>query len=110
MQAPTSIRSSATSPLSVTPAQPTSNDLSQVEALSRALGSRQGGDSAGSANGQPLENDYDSCAVIQALLSKARPRNAACTAGTRVLRRRTGAGRPEQSATPSKKRISAEIY
>jgi type IV secretion system protein VirB10 len=60
MQAPTSIRSSATSPLSVTPAQPTSNDLSQVEALSRALGSRQGGDSAGSANGQPLENDYDS--------------------------------------------------
>src|ERR1035438_6129160 len=59
MQAPTSIRSSATSPLSVTPAQPTSNDLSQVEALSRALGSRQGGDSAGSANGQSAENDFD---------------------------------------------------
>jgi type IV secretion system protein VirB10 len=59
IQAPTSIRNSATSPLSGTPAQPTSNDLSQVEALSRALGARQGGDSAG-PNGQPLENDYDS--------------------------------------------------
>jgi len=60
MQAPTSIRNSATSPLSGTPAQPTSNDLSQVEALSRALGARQGGDSAALANGQALENDYDS--------------------------------------------------
>jgi type IV secretion system protein VirB10 len=60
MQAPTSIRNSAASPLSGTPAQPASNDLSQVEALSRALGARQGGDSAASVNGQALENDYDS--------------------------------------------------
>jgi type IV secretion system protein VirB10 len=60
IQAPTGIRSSAASPISGTPAQPTSNDLSQVEALSHALGARQGGDSAASANGQPLENDYDS--------------------------------------------------
>ena len=34
------------------------NDLSPVEALSRALGARQGGDSP--ANGQAIENDYDS--------------------------------------------------
>ena len=60
IEAPTSIRNSATSPLSGTAAQPTSNDLSQVEAMSRALGARQGGDSAGPPNGQPLENDYDS--------------------------------------------------
>jgi type IV secretion system protein VirB10 len=60
IQAPTSIRNSATSPLSGTAAQPTSNDLSQVEALNRAIGARQGGDSAGPPNGQPLENDYDS--------------------------------------------------
>ena len=60
IQAPTSIRNSATSPLSGTPAQPTSNDLSQVEALNRALGARQGGDSTGPTNGQAVENDYDS--------------------------------------------------
>jgi type IV secretory pathway VirB10-like protein len=41
-------------------AQPASNDLSQVEALSHALGARQGGDSGTPANGQSLENDYDS--------------------------------------------------
>jgi type IV secretion system protein VirB10 len=36
-----------------------SDDLSQVEALSRALGSRQGGDSVALPSGQPTENDYD---------------------------------------------------
>jgi type IV secretion system protein VirB10 len=60
IQAPTSVRNSAASPVSGTPAPPTSNDLSQVEALSRALGARQGGDFTGPPNGQPLESDYDS--------------------------------------------------
>jgi type IV secretion system protein VirB10 len=60
IQAPTSVRNSAASSLSPTVAQPASNDLSQVEALSHALGARQGGDSATPANGQALENDYDS--------------------------------------------------
>jgi hypothetical protein len=45
IQAPTSIRNSVTSSLSTTPVQPASNELSQVEALSRAVGARQGGDS-----------------------------------------------------------------
>ena len=60
IQAPTSVRNSAASSLSPTVAQPASNDLSQVEALSHALGARQGGDSVTTANGQGLENDYDS--------------------------------------------------
>jgi len=60
IQAPTSVRNSATSSLSTTIAQSASNDFSQVEALSHALGARQGGDSATPANGQALENDYDS--------------------------------------------------
>jgi len=60
IQAPTSVRNSAASSLSPTIAQPASNDLSQVEALSHALSARQGGDSAAPANGQALENDYDS--------------------------------------------------
>ena len=59
IQAPTSIRNSATSSLSATPGQPASNDLSQVEALSRALGARQGGDSVPLPNGQSAENDFD---------------------------------------------------
>jgi type IV secretory pathway VirB10-like protein len=59
-QAPTSVRNSAASSLPTTVAQPASNDLSQVEALSRALGARQGGGSATPTNGQALENDYDS--------------------------------------------------
>jgi type IV secretory pathway VirB10-like protein len=60
IQAPTSVRNSAASSLSPPVAQSASNDLSQVEALSHALGARQGGDSAARANGQALENDYDS--------------------------------------------------
>jgi type IV secretion system protein VirB10 len=62
IQAPTGIRNSAASPLSGLPAPPPSpsNDLSQVEALSRALGARQGGYSAGPPNGQAIESDYDS--------------------------------------------------
>ncbi len=60
IQAPTSVRNSAASSLSPTVAQPASNDLSRVEALSHALGARQGGDSVTTANGQGLENDYDS--------------------------------------------------
>jgi type IV secretion system protein TrbI len=60
IQAPTSVRNSAASSLSPTVAQPASSDLSQVEALSHALGARQGGDSATPPNGQALENDYDS--------------------------------------------------
>jgi type IV secretion system protein VirB10 len=60
IQAPTSVRNSAASSLSPAVAQSASNDLSQVEALSHALGVRQGGDSATPTNGQALENDYDS--------------------------------------------------
>src|SRR5579863_10494455 len=60
IQAPTSVSNSAASSLSPPVAQSASNDLSQVEALSHALGARQGGDSAARANGQALENDYDS--------------------------------------------------
>lgn len=60
IQAPTSIRSSATPSLSATTGQLSPNDLTQVEALSRALGTRQGGDSVALSNGQSLENDYDS--------------------------------------------------
>ena len=60
IQAPTSIRNSATSSLSTIAGQPASNDLSQAEALSRALGARQGGDSVALPNGQAVENDYDS--------------------------------------------------
>lgn len=60
IQAPTSVRNSATSSPSTTIAQPAPNDLSQVEALSRALGARQGGDSVAPTTGQALENDYDS--------------------------------------------------
>jgi type IV secretion system protein TrbI len=60
IQAPTSIRSSATPSFAPTVAQPASNDLSPVEALSRALGARQGGDSASSKNRAVPENEYDS--------------------------------------------------
>jgi type IV secretory pathway VirB10-like protein len=59
IQAPTSTRNSGASSLSTTPVQPASNDLSQVEALSRALGARQGGDSVALPNGQSAENDFD---------------------------------------------------
>ena len=59
IQAPTSIRNSGTSSLPTIARQPASNDLSPVEALSRALGARQGGDSVAQPNGQ-AENDYDS--------------------------------------------------
>jgi type IV secretory pathway VirB10-like protein len=60
IQAPTSIRNAATPSLSLTTGQPTPNDLSQVAALSHALGARQGGDAVPLPNGQALENDYDS--------------------------------------------------
>ena len=64
IQAPTSIRNSSASSFetgnSVPPVRSGSDDLSQVEALSRALGSRQGGDSVALPNGQAVENDYDS--------------------------------------------------
>lgn len=63
IQAPTSIRNSSASSYgtgSVVPAMRSgSDDLSQVEALSRALGARQGGDSVALPNGQAAENDYD---------------------------------------------------
>jgi type IV secretory pathway VirB10-like protein len=60
IQAPTSIRNAAAPSLSAIPGQPTSSDLSQVAALSHALGARQGGDSVPLPNGQAFENDYDS--------------------------------------------------
>ncbi len=60
MQAPTSVGSSLTPSFSPTTAQPTPNDVSPVEALGRALGARQSGDSATSGNGRGFENEYDS--------------------------------------------------
>jgi type IV secretory pathway VirB10-like protein len=59
LQAPTTI-SNSSGPSSVTAAAVAtpSNDLSQVEALSRALAARQGGNSA-VTNTQPGENEYD---------------------------------------------------
>jgi hypothetical protein len=45
IQAPTGVRNSATSSPTATTGQPATNALSQVEALSRALGARQSGDS-----------------------------------------------------------------
>lgn len=60
IQAPTSIRTSATSSFAPTVAQPVSNDVSPVEALSRTLGARQGGDSAVAENRAVPETDYDS--------------------------------------------------
>jgi len=62
MQAPTGIRNSSTSSFgngdTTPPVHSGSDDLSQVEALSRALGAK-GADSVGLPNGQPPENDYD---------------------------------------------------
>jgi type IV secretory pathway VirB10-like protein len=79
IQAPTSIRNAATPSLSAITGQPTSNDLSQVAALSHALGGRQGGDSVPLSNGQALENDYDSQNMQsrkEAFLTGARTRQA----------------------------------
>ncbi len=60
MQAPTSTRNSSALPLStLTNPVSSTNDLSQLEALSRALGSRQGGSSVALPNGQAAENEYD---------------------------------------------------
>lgn len=63
IEAPTSIRNSSTSSFgtgnTMRTGPPGSDDLSRVEALSRALGARQGGDSVGLPNGQSPENDYD---------------------------------------------------
>ncbi len=60
--APTGVRTSVTPSFSSTvpQPQPTSNDVSPVEALGSALGVRQSGDSAASGNGRGFENDYDS--------------------------------------------------
>ena len=64
IQAPTSIRNSSASSFATGNAVPAvrsgSDDVSQVEALSRALGSRQGGDSVALPNGQPTENGLQS--------------------------------------------------
>ncbi len=63
IQAPTSIRNSSASSFGTSDTMPTahsgSEDHSQVEALSRALGARQGGDSVALPNAQLAENDYD---------------------------------------------------
>ena len=82
IQAPTSIRNSSTS-FGTGSMAPTvragSDDLSQVEALSRALGARQGGDSVAVPNGQAVENDYDSQNMQsrkEGFLSAARNRQA----------------------------------
>ena len=74
---PTSIRNSSASSRSPTPVQPASNDLSPVEALSRALGARQSVDAV--TNGQSLENDFDAQNMQsrkEAFLAAARSRQA----------------------------------
>jgi type IV secretory pathway VirB10-like protein len=79
IQAPTSIRNAATPSFSATTGQPMSSDLSQVAALSHALGARQGGDPVQLSNGQALENDYDSQNMQsrkEAFLTGARTRQA----------------------------------
>jgi type IV secretory pathway VirB10-like protein len=83
IQAPTSIRNSSASSFGTGNTVPTarsgSNDLSQVEALSRALGARQGGDSVALPGGQSLENDYDGQNMQsrkEAFLAAARNRQA----------------------------------
>jgi type IV secretory pathway VirB10-like protein len=83
IQAPTSIRNSSASSFGAGNTAPTmrsgSNDPSQVEALSRALGTRQGGDSVALPNGQSLENDYDGQNMQsrkEAFLAAARNRQA----------------------------------
>ncbi len=80
IQAPTSIRNAATPSLTAATGQSTSNDLSQVAALSHALSARQGGDSVPFLNnGQALENDYDSQNMQsrkEAFLTGARTRQA----------------------------------
>jgi type IV secretion system protein VirB10 len=64
IQSPTSIRNSSASAVgasnTVQNGRSGSDDLSQVEALSRALGARLGGDSVAPPGGQTAENDYDS--------------------------------------------------
>jgi type IV secretion system protein TrbI len=83
IQAPTSIRDSSASSFgtgnSVPAVRSGSDDLSQVEALSRALGSRQDGDSVAPPNGQPSENDFDAQnmqARKEAFLAAGRNRQA----------------------------------
>ena len=60
IQAPTTIRSTATATFSPAIAQAAPNAVSPVEALSRALGARPGGGSAASENRAVTENEYDS--------------------------------------------------
>ncbi len=83
MQAPTGIRNSSASSFgtgnTMSPVRSGSDDLSQVEALSRALGARQGGDSVGLPNGQSPESDYNGQNMQSrkdAFLSAARNRQA----------------------------------
>ena len=63
IQAPTKIHNSSASSFGPGNTMPTahsgSDDLSQVEALSRALGARQGGDPGSLPNARATENDYD---------------------------------------------------
>ena len=83
IQAPTSIRSSSEPSFgtgnTVATVRSGSDDVSQVEALSRALGARQGGDSGAPPNGESLENDYDGQNMQsrkEAFLAAARIRQA----------------------------------
>jgi type IV secretion system protein VirB10 len=77
IQAPTSIRNA--SPVAPAPLAPVSNDLSPVEALSQALGARQGGSSASSPNGPAAESEYDAQNMQsrkEAFLAASRARQA----------------------------------
>jgi len=83
IQAPTSIRNSSAPSFGTGNTVPTvrsgSDDLSQVEALSRALGAQQGGDSVALPSGQSLESDYDGQNMQSrkdAFLAAARSRQA----------------------------------
>jgi type IV secretory pathway VirB10-like protein len=59
IQSPTTVRNSVTSSPSATTGRSASSNLSQVEALSRALGIRQSSDSGTLPNGLAAENDCD---------------------------------------------------
>jgi type IV secretion system protein VirB10 len=79
IQAPTGVRNTAPSTVAQTAPLSHTNELSQLEALSHALGARQGGDPAALPTGQSLENEYDSQNMQsrkEAFLGAARYRQA----------------------------------
>ncbi len=96
IQAPTSIHNSSASSFGPGNTMPTarsgSDDLSQVEALSRALGARQGGNPGSLPNVPAVENDYDS--------QNMQSRKEAFLTGSRNRKRTTIFARPAKHPFP----------